>query len=369
MTATEKTSFVSRLYQKLSAQNKGENLFFSPYSIQVALGMTAAGAAGETRKTLCNLLGCPEEERQQKQYFKALVDEVNDGKERPYKLSTSNALWGDKRYQLHKAYPKLIQDYYGGSLSLVDFVDAPEEAITKINSAVSDATNGLIPTIISRDFVNEDTRLVLTNAIYFKAPWEVEFNKTLTKDEDFFGEKATRKVPMMHSHGFKKYCEGPGYQVVDLPYKGDNLSMMLVLPNDKIGLAKVEENFDYEAACNNLSFEEDVRLSLPRFKMETTYELKDVLCDMGASLAFSDYAEFSGIGEEPLKISNVIHKAFVECNEEGTEAAAATAIGMMKCSMSMQAPKFPKEFKADHPFLFLIRNNNTGTILFGGRYV
>jgi serpin B len=241
--------------------------------------------------------------------------------------------------------------------------------VRRINAWVSDKTREKIKELLKRDFISADTRLILTNAIYFKGQWDQPFEKADTRDEDWHGPSGTAKVPMMHQEGGYLYYEGDGFQAVDLPYQGEQLSMLVALPTLKDGLPELESQWTaggtYQQVTTDLHHEETVLVSLPRFKMEAEFKLKPVLCDLGADLAFSDDADFSGIGDEPLTISEVVHKAFVEVNEEGTEAAAATAVGMVGCAFIPE--REPRVFQADHPFLLFIRDRQTNAVLFSGR--
>ena len=225
--------------------------------------------------------------------------------------------------------------------------------------------------LVKRDFLSDDTRLVLTNAIYFKGRWENVFEESDTRDEDWYGPNGTGKVPMMHRRGGYLYHDGGSFQALDLPYQGRQLSMLVVLPRKQDGLASLERQWAggtaYRQVTDGLGHEEAVLVWLPRFTLETEFRLKPVLCGLHAELAFSDEADFGGIGEEPLKISEVVHKAFVEVNEEGTEAAAATAVGMVLCAGVAGPPPTPIRFRADHPFLFFIRDRRTNAVLFSGR--
>lgn len=356
--------FASKLQSKLGQGN----LFYSPYSIQVALGMCAAGAKGETANCLSSLLECPTDAKKRNEFFGDLVAEVNSGSEnRPYELVTANALWKAKGLPFTPLYEQVIADFFQATTSECDYENNPEGAVKEINEWCSEATREKIKNIISLDFIKKETLLILTNAIYFKGKWEKEFNKEDTKERPFYTPNGEKSVKMMGiSSGFT-YAENSDYQAVDLPYQGDELSMLVVLPTSS--LDKLEANLEstYADVLQNLHFEEKVVLSLPRFKLETEYKLGEALKELGGDLPFSDTANFSGISEkERLKISEVIHKAFVACDEEGTEAAAVTAVGMVRCA-SFKPPKPPKVVNADHPFLFFIRNNQTGTILFSGR--
>jgi serpin B len=364
------SDFTTRLYHKLADTKAGKNLFLSPFSIQVALAMCALGAKGETRKVMANLIGAPENVEEQNHQYAELLKSVHGEGERPFQLTTANALWGQQGYHFKSDFQEAIADFYDGALHEVNFRDRPDQAVKTINAWVSDKTRQKIKDLISRDLINDNTRLILTNAIYFKGKWEQEFMQAKTKDEYWHGPNGFREVPMMHQRGeYLYYYESDGFQALDLPYKGRQVSMLIVLPRKKDGLTLLESQWatkgTYRQVTDRLKHEETVILSLPRFKMETQFTLKPVLCALGADLAFSDTADFSGIGEELLKISEVVHKAFVEVNEGGTEAAAATSLVMAGAPPGPPPP--PKVFKADHPFLFFIRDRKTNVVMFSGR--
>ena len=368
---TTRSDFATRLYDKLASDQAGKNLFFSPFSIRVALDMSAVGARGETRRVLADLIGAPESvEEQNRQYARLLKSIQGDG-DRPFQLVTANALWGQQGYHFKPDFMMAVAEFYGGSFHEINFRTQPDEAVRAINAWVSDKTREKIKKLIERNFISADTRLILTNAIYFKGRWENEFEKADTKDEDWHGPNGTGKVAMMHQDGGYLYYEGGDFQAIDLPYRGEQLSMLVVLPTLKDGLTALETKWaaddTFQRVTTGLHHEETVIVSLPRFKMETAFQLKSVLCDLGAALAFSTDADFSGIGEEPLTISEVVHKAFVEVNEEGTEAAAATGVVMALCAFMPEEE--PKVFKADHPFLFFIRDRKTNTVFFCGRLI
>jgi len=367
--ATVRSEFAIRLYDKLAGTQKGKNLFLSPFSIQVALAMCAVGAKGETRKVMAHLIGAPDSVDEQNRQYTELLKSVNGEGERPFQLATANALWGQRGYHFKPDFQEAVADFYDGALHEVNFRTQPDEAVKTINTWVSDKTGGKIKDLIQRDLIDPDTRLILTNAIYFKGTWEAEFEKGNTEEEDWHGANGIRKLPMMHQESGYLYYEGDDFQALDLPYDGAQLSMLVVLPRKKDGLTALENRWAaegiYGQVTTRLRDEETVILSLPRFKMETALTLKPVLCALGAELAFSGGADFSGIGNEPLAISEVVHKAFVEVNEEGTEAAAATGVAMAFCAAVM--PSQPKVFQADHPFLFFIRDRSTNTVLFSGR--
>lgn len=365
---TARSDFATRLYDKLATTQAGENLFFSPFSIRVALAMCAVGAKGETRRVLAELIGAPESVEEQNRQYALMLKAIHGEGERPFQLVTANALWEQQGCHFKSDFQEAIADFYDGALHEVNFRAQPDEAVRTINAWVSDKTRARIKSLIERSLINDDTLLVLTNAIYFKGQWERAFEKAGTRDEDWHGP-TTCKVPMMHQQGGYLYYESGDFQALDLPYQGQQLSMLVVLPTKRDGLDSVEKKWaggdTYHQVTKGLRHEKTVLLSLPRFTLETEFLLKPVLCDMDAELAFSARADFSGIADERLAISEVVHKAFVEVNEEGTEAAAATAVLMLRCAAVRPTPQ--KVFKADHPFLFFIRDRNTNAVLFSGR--
>lgn len=370
-TTVGRSDFAARLYDKLAATHVGNNLFLSPFSIRVALAMCAVGAKGETRRVLTDLIGAPESVEEQNRQYARLWKSIHGEGERPFQVVTANALWGQQGYQFKPDFQEAIADFYDGALHKVDFRAQPDEAVRTINAWVSDKTREKIRGLVKRDFIDDDTRLVLTNAIYFKGRWESVFEEADTRDEDWHGPGGTARVAMMHRQGGYLYHDGGSFQALDVPYQGRQLSMLVVLPRKNDGLASLERQWAggtaYRQATDSLDHEETVLVWLPRFRLETEFRLKPILCGLYAEPAFSDEADFSGIGEEPLKISEVVHKAFVEVNEEGTEAAAATAVGMVLCAGVAGPPPRPVVFRADHPFLFFIRDRRTNAVLFSGR--
>jgi len=360
--------FAIKFSQKISGTPG--NVFSSPYSVRAALGMCSAGSAGETRKAFSKVLDVPEGTDEQNAAFGKLVKEVNgDGSPREYDLTTANALWRDQTCVLEEKYKAAVAQYYGGDCNGVNFLEEPEKAVVIINDWVSNKTNDKIKNLVNEGVINPSTRLVLTNAIYFKGKWELAFKKENTTSESFSVDKtSTVQAPTMKQKASFAYYEDEKIQALDMPYKGGDLSMLVVLPQQRNTLGEIENvwsDMHYKTVVSHLHTE-DVQVSLPKFKLETSYSLKPTLEKLGLGIAFSDQADFSGISKkDQLKISEVIHKAFVAVDEEGTEAAAATAV-VMKC-LSAAMPARPKVFHADHPFLFFIRNRKTGTILFSGR--
>jgi serpin B len=281
-------------------------------------------------------------------------------------LNIANALWGQEGYEFLDEFLAVLDENYGAGMRLVDFVGASEEARLTINDWVSDETEGRIKDLIPQGVIDALTRLVLTNAIYFNAAWAEPFQEKATRDGTFNlldGSEVT--VPMMRQTTSYLYAEGEGYQAVELPYDGHQLSMVILLPEAGT-FADFEGTLDarqVEAIVQSLARRE-VALTMPQFEFESEFSLGEALAALGMPLAFTDDADFSGMtGNRDLFISAVIHKAFVSVDEAGTEAAAATAVVMKLTG----APEEPVKVTLDRPFIFFIRDIETDTILFLGR--
>ncbi len=362
-------AFALDLYAKLKEQEG--NLFFSPYSISTALAMTYAGAGGNTEKQMADVLHFDLPQEKLHPAFRKLIERMNaQGKESGYQLSVANALWAQKDYQFLRAFLNTTKSNYGAGLNQVDFVKATEAARKTINDWVEKRTEGKIKDLIKPGILDSLTRLVLTNAIYFKGNWASQFKEKDTEDAPFtIARDREVTVPMMSQKEQFAYDETEMLQLLELPYVEDELSMVILLPKELDGLATLENSL----APGNLKEwlqglrKQEVVVEMPRFKLTSQFSLKEVLRSMGMTEAFSvKLANFSGMTSgRDLFISAVIHKAYVDVNEEGTEAAAATAVVMKLRG----APRPPKVFRADHPFLFLIRDNQSGSILFMGRVV
>jgi serpin B len=290
-----------------------------------------------------------------------------------YQLSVANALWAQKGYSFLEAFLSLLKNDYGAGLNQVDFKGATEATRVTINQWVEQKTQDKIKDLLKPGALRADTRLVLTNAIYFKGNWDTQFDKAQTKDEDFF-LSAEQKVtaPLMHREGGFNYLDGGTFQALEIPYKGKELSMVILLPKDRAGLPALEQSLSAEHTqqwLSKLAPASKVVVTLPKYKMTQEFELGTQLAAMGMPQAFESSADFSGMtGHRDFAISNVIHKAYVDVIEEGTEAAAATAVTMR--AMAIRVPTQPPPvFRADHPFLFLIRENQSNSILFLGRVV
>ncbi len=363
------------LYDVLRAQGSG-NLFYSPYSISLALAMTYAGARGETEQQMVEVLHFTLPQTQLHPAFNQLDlllaqrGEGARGKGRDgFRLNVVNAIWGQRGYEFLPEFLDVLAQNYGAGLRVLDFASDPEASRKVINTWVSDQTEERIEDLIPRNVIDEMTRLVLTNAIYFNAAWAEPFEADQTQDGVFNTLEGTQvTVPMMQQTTSLGYAGGEGYQVVALPYDGHELEMLILLPD--VGTFEAfEQSLDaarVEAMLETLAFRQ-VALTMPKFDVESSFSLAEVLKSLGMPDAFSMAADFSGMdGTYELFIQDVVHKAFVTVDEEGTEAAAATAVivglkGMM--------PEEPVEVTVDRPFVFLIRDIQTGTVLFVGRVV
>ena len=355
------------LYGKLS--KKEGNLFFSPHSISVALAMTWAGARGETAEQMRAMLRLPERREAVHTAYSHLLDELNEATNAEgCRLEVANALWGQKGYGFLQGYLRLVETNYDAGLEQVDFRNATEKAREQINRWVEKKTNDKIEDLIPRGALNALTRLVLTNAIYFKGLWDMPFKPEQTEDRDFWVSADEKKsVPTMHNKKRFGYAETDDCQLIELPYEGDELSMIVALPRERDGLGEMEKALTQEKL--NEWFDglrrREVDVYLPRFKFTSEFGLRSMLESLGMKDAFlPDEADFSGMnGKRDLFVTAVLHKAYVDVNEEGTEAAAATGVIVGTTSVPLQ----PAVFRADHPFLFFIRHRPTGTVLFMGR--
>ena len=373
--------FALELFAKLQS-TKG-NLFFSPYSISTALAMAHAGARNKTESQIAGVLHFPvsvnrrtdtsskflPDKQQFALAFGNIIKDLNNrGRKGGYTLTVANALWGQKDYGFLQEFPELIKTSYDGQLNEVDFIRAAETARKTINAWVEKKTNDKIKNLISEGVLDSMTRLVLTNAIYFKGNWARQFKENRTKDAPFTladGQKID--VATMNQKAEFGYMETDTFQVLELPYVDEELSMVILLPKKFDALGEFEKTLTPENLTQWLTkiHKREVVVFMPKFKMTSQFSLASVLKSMGMKDAFSSDADFSGInGKRDLFISAVIHKAYVEVNEEGTEAAAATGVVVRLTSIG---PAPIPVFRADHPFLFLIRDNLSGSILFIGR--
>jgi serpin B len=362
-------AFALDLYGRLRKQPG--NLFFSPESISTAFAMTYAGARGETATQMASVFHFTLPASEIHPAMGSLLGAMNE-KNPNYQLSVANALWAQQGRNLQQDYLKLVEANYAAGFHQVDFEKSPEAARNTINKWIENQTNDKIQDMLAPGVVNSTTRLVLTNAIYFKGDWLDAFDKSDTSYADFH-PSSTQAVnaPLMHITSNFNYFDGGTFQALELPYKGNALTMVVLLPKNVDGLPALEKSLTPDALTKwigKLGPEPKELVTLPRFTMTQQFELGDTLSAMGMPDAFSGAANFSGMtGKRDFFISAAIHKAFVDVNETGTEAAAATSIEMRATAMRYEPPSIV--FKADHPFLFLIRDTRSGSILFLGRVV
>ena len=411
------TRFALNLYRQLSEENSGKNLFFSPFSITSALAMTAEGARGQTALEMGTVLGFSEDLRNHSAKLRPwaiepihrgigkLNDSFNDEAKKTYALSVANAVWVERTYTFSDDFAETINESYGThSLQPADFIGSADEERKRINAWVERATLTKIKDLLPEGSLDPLTRFVLANAIYFKGDWESPFLKSNTRDRDFHtGKDEKVTAPMMSQRGVKvgryaafnadgTFFETPrvinysepkrpdtypgddGFAMAELPYEGGDISMVLIAPNSSDGLPELEEKLNEDSLGRWIAQlkRREIHMTMPRFGSETTYNLNKTLSSLGMPTAFTREANFDGMyagkSNAQLYLGLVIHKAFVEVNETGTEAAAATAVVVKTESAPVSAPFVPR-FRADRPFVYLIRDVHSGAILFLGRVV
>src|SRR2546426_4708515 len=353
------------------AQNDTGNIFFSPYSISDAFSMAYEGARGNTESEIQSVFGFADRETQ-RESIKELDSKINSP-DANYTLNIANALWVQKNYPILKEYSDSLQKYYSARAENLDFEGNPDGSRVVINKWVENKTAQKIKDLLAEGSITGFTRVVLTDAVYFKGTWFTKFDESQTRDADFSVSKNdVTKVPMMHVETGFKYLEDDNLKILDMPYNGGKLSMMIILPKDNYSnnLISLLSSDKLNQWKKNLAVKE-VSVHIPKFMLHTKYKLNENLAEMGMPSAFDwALADFSGItGYKDLYIDGVYHKAFVDVNEKGTEAAAATAIVDNTVMCGGTCGVQPIEFNADHPFVFLIYDNDNGLILFMGEVV
>jgi serpin B len=355
--------FTFALYQRLRTEEG--NLFFSPYSISLALAMTYAGARGETAEQMAVTLHYTLPPSELHERFHALNQELTGAAAGDaFELHLANSLWAQSGYPFHAEYLALLADLYESELREVDFVDpdAREQARQAINEWVSDETQGKIEELFAEGVLNEMTRLVLANAIYFKAEWEQTFQPVPMPQQFTLLNGEAIMAPMMTRRAATGYSVGPDYEALQLAYQGERMEMVILLPGPG-AFAAVEASLDADfinAVAQNLT-PIDMRLTMPKFEYESSFALAETLAAMSMPIAFmAGLADFSGMADGDLFLSHVEHKAYVAVDELGTEAAAATGV-------VAEATSSPQLVNIDRPFLFLIRDRESGAVLFVGR--
>lgn len=379
--ASATSQFALDLYGVL--RKGGGNVFCSPLSITTALAMTSAGARGETAEQMQRTLHIdrlgPEAHADLGRWIDSLRESIQAGEGREQEpangpkaqaagLWMANAIWIDQRERLIPDFTALVQQSYHARAQAVDFLGAADQSRRLINAWVEEQTRDKIKDLLKPSLITPDTVVVLTSAIYFKGYWAQPFSIAATRDDEFHPDGGNAvHVKMMNQTGRFPYLEGESFQALELPYKDGSLAMLVVLPKGREGLKSLESSLSVEKLDSWTAGLKPnrVSVSLPRFTSTIETELNDALSELGMPIAFRGEADFSGItGTRDFSISAVIHKAFVEVEEKGTEAAAATAvIGVRTAAVAAK----PISFRADHPFLYLIRDTKTGAILFMGR--
>ena len=388
----DNAAFAMRLYGCLAAQNG--NLFFSPFSISQAMAMTYIGAGGQTKTEMREALNIPTGHDKQDKVLPWNVDELaaaykhlnsrlkgERGSKGRFQIQIANALWGQKRAKFKKTFGDLVKEQFGGKIQSLNFAQ-PDQAAKAINDWVARQTRDRIKDLVTADALNADTRLVLTNAIYFKGAWAHPFQADHTKKADFhLDAQKSVQADMMTQTKIFRYAQVDGVHILELSYADRDTAMVILLPQKPEGLAELEKKLAKEVKRDPASMpgeespsaldeylkkleKHEVHVVLPKFKFTGQFVLADALKAMGMPLAFDGAkADFSGMSEDKLYISTVLHKAFVDVNEEGTEAAAVTAVPMAQAADGEPAT----DFVADHPFIFLIRDGASGSLLFMGR--
>ncbi|WP_413519021.1 serpin family protein [Psychrobacter glacincola] len=365
---TANNQFAIDMYQQINGKSEqvDENVFFSPYSLSTAMAMLYTAAEGETKAQIQKTFHYPTPTTLNPNSA-ALYNQFN--KPNPdYKLATVNDLWMQQGLTPTKSYIDTVQRYYSGQVTALDFEGSPDPARQTINKKIADKTKQLIPELLPKGSIKSDTAVVLTNAIYFKGDWTMPFTAERTSAQPFYnaiGRAST--VQMMQQQSYFSYYEDKHIQVVQLPYKGDDLSMLVVLPklNHKLAMQQLAKSLNATKIKQWRSglVRQEVDLQLPKFKLDARYQIKTLLADMGMPKAFNNAAEFNLYDDgPPIKLDEVFHQAVVTVDEKGTEAAAAAGAVGMYVGMS-----YPAEFKADHPFMFVIKDNKTDAILFLGQ--
>jgi serpin B len=366
-------AFGMALYRQTAADDPSANLVVSPTSIALALSMARAGAGGQTAAEMDAVLrdlGTDEHAS----WVAALDSLLNtrtgsfpdgSGEQQDVTLRIVNAPFAQRGFALETPYIEALGERFGAGLRLVDYIKAADAARRVINAWVSDETEQRIPELLGQGTVDDLTRLVLVNAIYLKAAWQMPFGDGTTASAPFTRlDGSSVEIPMMHSSWEQPYAASESWQAVELPYVGGKLSMLVIVPDDLTAFESTLDDTVLAGIVSSLS-EREVVLGLPKFGAESKLELGPVLAALGMPTAFTDAAEFTGISKEAaLQVSAVIHQANIDVDENGTEAAAATAVVMRATSAG---PGDPVTLIVDHPFLFALRDVETGAVLFLGR--
>lgn len=350
------------LYHKTATAG---NMVMSPFSISPTMAMVAMGAKGETLQQMSKTMHYANNTK----FYKQLGGLLRDiAQQQQVEICITNRLWMEQTYKTRWRYRRNLTRCFDAQAHQLNFIQQPEAARSSINSTIADDTKKHITDLLPLGSITPTTRLVLTNAIYFKGKWATTIDPSNTKKRDFtLSDGSTIQCPTMYTQAEYPLYQGNDYQALQMDYQGNTLSLLIMLPNEGTTLQQLEQRLSpelYQATLDGLSTDGKVKVYLPKFKINTSITLKQTLCNMGMPIAFGGGADFSGMsGAKDLCIGNVYHKAFIEVSEEGTTAAAATAATMIRKS----AMERNKIFRADRPFLFVLKDNASGTILFMGK--
>ena len=363
---SENRDFVFAFYSEIAEKDKKSNIFFSPLSISTAFSMSYEGAEENTASEMQQVFGFESDDVKRQKAMSEMLSMLNH-KDDWYNLQVANALWIKDGYEIKQTYLDTVKTHYSGNVDNVDFVT--NEGINEINSWVKQNTKNKIQEILAPNSTDEMTRMVITNAVYFNGKWSSEFNPKNTTEKPFWIDRNNSiMVSMMKQPvDIYNYANIENIQALELDYLGGDISMILLLPKDKDGLDTLEGYMDEQKfdAIKERMTRQPLTLEIPKFEFETKYNLKAPLQSLGLQDAFDkDNADFHGMTDEKVYLDRAAHKAFVNVNEEGTEAAAITALVVRPTS---GPPEPVAEFVADHPFMFIIQEKKTGEILFVGR--
>ena len=373
---TDKANDFAFSFYRQNSAGKNENFFFSPYSMRRAFSMVRSGAAGETAEEISRVFMFPEETSAVKDEAAALAAAAESAA-RGTVFKDANSLWAQKGFSFLPEYISGLKKNYAAAAETADFAKDSSSAVKKINGWTAKNTNGIIKDLFSEGALNSLTRMVLVNAVYFKGGWQEAFTKTATFEADFHlssGGVSRAKLMRHEDETDFPYASYGGVQYLSMPYKnsgsedGTGLEMMIMLPSDKKTFNKIEKELSSAKIrkIREMMQSEKVRVFLPKFSFEVSHDLKNSLKEMGMNLAFTDQADFSGMtGDKSLFIQTAVQKAFIDVSEEGTEAAAATGVGMGLKSVALHRPSII--FRADRPFIFLIRDSRSGLVIFMGK--
>lgn len=369
VSAQNSANFTFKMLQQLEGEKDKKSVFISPYSIRTILSLCAEGAKGKTASEMFESLSLPIEPEQRRKEMQATTGQLHQAK--GFELLTTNTIWINKTLSLLKSFSQVGETYYNSLTKSIGFSENAEKARKTINNFVAEKTKQMIKNLLPEGVITKETQMILTNTIYFKADWEKNFDKKNTQEKDFWlTSTEKKKAKMMYQKN--RFSGGifENHKVIALPYKGGEVRMWIVLPENKDLPALIKKmNPPMWQSLKSAAYNQEVLLTLPLFEFETKYKLKENLRGLGMNMAFSDAAEFGNISANAsLKISEVIHQAKIKVEEKGTEAAAATAVVVNVTSSGIrnEMPPPPLVFTADHPFLFVIEHIATQEILFAG---